>query len=299
MSASPPQLCVLGSVTRDLVIQTPRFPRPGETILGGPFESFVGGKGANQAVAAARLGAQVKFLGCVGVDDGGRAARAALRDAGVSCDGLVDRDTLHTGIGVITVSREGENHIVAAPGANHSVDAALVAEHANAIRRADALMLQLEIPLEANLAAAQLAHEAGVPVVLNAAPSAPLPEKFLRCIQTLIVNQVEYEELGRPEVPSLVVTYGKQGAVCFDHDTQGGARETRQSSFPVDPVDTTAAGDAFCAAATVAALEHNEPRKWLPFGTAAGALACTVAGAIPALPMRATVDTLLKESAFD
>ena len=296
MPSTPPRLCVLGSVNLDLVIQTPRFPQPGETVLGGPFETFAGGKGANQAVAAARLGAEGRFLGCVGDDDGGRSARAAFSEAGVRTEGLETRPDLHTGIGVITVSPEGENHIVVAPGANHAMDAAWVQRHADTIRAADALLLQLEVPLEANRAAAQLARAAGVPVILNAAPAAPLPEDFLAAVHTLIVNQLEFEEMGRPAVPRLVVTYGKAGAVCFDRDDQGQARETRQASFPVEPVDTTAAGDAFCAAATVASLEQAHPRDWLPFGTAAGALACTVVGAIPALPSREAVEALRRSA---
>jgi ribokinase len=292
MKPTPPRICVLGSVNLDLVIQTPRFPMPGETVLGGPFETFAGGKGANQAVAAARLGAQVDFLGCVGDDDGGRLARVAFEQAGVNCEGLDTRVGEHTGIGVITVNPDGENHIVVAPGANHKMDAAWVAEHAATIRSAQALLLQLEIPLEVNRAAAQIAFDCGVPVVLNAAPAADLPADFLACVHTLIVNQHEFDALGRPEVPRLIVTLGKQGAVCWDVDVTGKRRETRQASFPIEPVDTTAAGDAFCAATTVASLESHDPAEFLAFGTASGALTCTSAGAIPALPQRAQVEAL-------
>lgn len=299
MTASSPQLCVLGSVNLDLVIQSPHFPQPGETVLGGPFESFAGGKGANQAVAAARLGAQVSFLGCVGNDDGGRAARAALEQAGVDTSGLLTRPEVHTGIGVITVAPTGENHIVVAPGANHAMDAAWARGHAERIRKSDALLLQLEVPLAANRAAAAIAYEAGVPVFLNAAPAAPIPDDFLARVHTLIVNQVEYDELGRPDVPRLVVTLGKDGAVCWDRRADGPPRETRQASYAIDPVDTTAAGDAFCAAACVAALQHDDPQEWLSFGTAAGALACTVVGAIPALPSRDAVEALRQGPALD
>lgn len=292
MNQTPPRICVLGSVNLDLVIQTPRFPIPGETVLGGPFETFAGGKGANQAVAAARLGATVDFLGCVGDDDGGRLARAAFVEAGLNCDGLDTRVGVHTGIGVITVNPEGENHIVVAPGANHAMDATWIAEHAATIRASQALLLQLEVPLEVNQAAARIAFDCGVPVVLNAAPAANLPADLLACVHTLIVNQHEFDALGRPDVPRLIVTLGKEGAVCWDQDVTGKRRETRQASFPIEPVDTTAAGDAFCAAATVASLESHDPAEFLSFGTAAGALACTVAGAIPALPHRAQVEAL-------
>lgn len=292
MTSTSPRICVLGSVNLDLVIQTPCFPMPGETVLGGPFQTFTGGKGANQAVAAARLGAQVDLLACVGDDDGGRLARAAFQAAGVNCDGLDTRVGEHTGIGVITVNPEGENHIVVAPGANHAMTPAWVAEHAATIRASQALLLQLEVPLEVNQAAARIAFDCGVPVVLNAAPATDLPGDLLACVHTLIVNQPEFEVLGRPEVPRLIVTLGKEGAVCWDHDVLGKRRETRQASFPIEPVDTTAAGDAFCAATTVAALESHDPAEFLSFGTAAGALSCTVAGAIPALPHRAQVEAL-------
>ena len=292
MTTSPPRICVLGSVNLDLVIQTPRFPKPGETLLGGPFETFAGGTGANQAVAAARLGAHVDFLGCVGNDDGGRLARKAFEDAGMNCDGLDTRVGEHTGVGLITVNPEGENHIVVAPGANYAMTPAWVAEHAATIRASQTLLLQLEVPIKVNQAAARIAFDCGVPVVLNAAPAASLPAEFLACVHTLIVNQHEFDSLERLHVPRLIVTLGQDGAVCWDQDMTGKRRETRQASFPIEPVDTTAAGDAFCAATTVAALENDHPAEFLSFGAAAGALACTVAGAIPALPYRAQVDAL-------
>ena len=292
MTSARPRLCVLGSINQDLVIQTPRFPRPGETLLGGSLETFPGGKGANQAVAAARMGAQVDFLGCVGDDDGGRLGLAALRAAGVEVAGIDVCPTQHTGIGIITVSPEGENHIVVAMGANYSLTSAWVERHSDRIRAADALLLQLEVPLEANRCAARIACAAGIPVILNAAPACALPDDFLAQVHTLIVNQHEFELLGHPEVPRLIVTYGKGGAVCWQQEPDGSRSETRQPSFPVEPIDTTAAGDAFCAASTVASLESPEPASFLSWGTAAGALTCTRRGAIPALPERAEIAAL-------
>jgi ribokinase len=291
-STKPPRICVLGSINQDLVIHTPRFPRPGETLLGGPFETHPGGKGANQAVAAARMGAQVDFLGCVGDDDGGRMARQVFADAGINAQAVETCPHHHTGVGVITVAPDGENHIVVASGANLHMDAAWVDRHAAPIRAADALLLQLEISLEANLRAVQIAHQAGVPVVLNAAPASALSKDFLAGIHTLIVNQHEFEMLGSPDIPRLIVTYGKDGAVCSELQTDGSRREIRQTSYPVTPVDTTAAGDAFCAAATVASLDPALADDFLSWGTAAGALACTIVGAIPALPDRAAIADL-------
>lgn len=286
-----PHICVLGSINQDLVIHTPRFPNPGETLLGGPLQDYPGGKGANQAVAAARMGAQVSFLGCVGDDDGGRMMRKVFAESGIDAKAVETVDD-HTGVGVITVSPEGENHIVVAPGANMTMDAAWVDQHADAIRAAQALLLQLEITIEANLRAVQIANDAGVPVILNAAPAAAIPDEFLAGLHTLIVNQHEFEILGRPQVPRLIVTLGKDGATCYDQLADGTSRETYQASFPVEPLDTTAAGDAFCAAAAVASLENNDPAEFLSWGTAAGALACTIVGAIPALPHREAVSAL-------
>ncbi len=292
-----PRICVLGSINQDLVIHAPRFPNPGETLLGGPLEDFPGGKGANQAVAAARMGAQVSFLGCVGDDDGGRMMREVFAEAGIDATAVETVDD-HTGVGVITVSPDGENHIVVAPGANMTMDAAWVDQHADAIRTADALLLQLEITVEANLRAVQIANDAKVPVILNAAPAAAIPDEFLAGLHTLIVNQHEFEILGRPQVPRLIVTLGKDGATCYDHASDGGTSETHQASFPVDPLDTTAAGDAFCAAAAVASLENPDPSEFLSWGTAAGALACTIVGAIPALPHRDAVAAMRQTEAL-
>jgi ribokinase len=293
-TSKPPRICVLGSINQDLVIHTPRFPRPGETLLGGPFETHPGGKGANQAVAAARMGAQVEFLGCVGDDDGGRMAFEVFAEAGIHAQAVEVCPHHHTGVGVITVSPEGENHIVVASGANLQMNAAWVDQHATSIRAADALLLQLEISLEANLRAVQIAQQAGVPVVLNAAPARQLSQEFLAGIHTLIVNQHEFEILGSPEVPRLIVTYGKDGAICSQSQPDGSRLKIRQASYPVTPVDTTAAGDAFCAAATVASLDPNLADDFLSWGTAAGALTCTTVGAIPALPDRAAIAALRK-----
>lgn len=301
-SSSPasPRLCLVGSANLDLVVQAPRFPRPGETLLGGPFATYPGGKGANQAVAAARLGAQVDFLGCVGDDDGGRSLLRVFAAEGVDTDSLEVRAGATTGVGVITVDPSGENHIVVAPGANGLPDAAWVEARADAIRRADALLLQLEIPLEANLRAARIARAAGVPVFLNAAPAAQLPGEFLALVDTLVVNQHEYELMGQPAVPRLVVTFGKGGARCIDRAADGTiTSDLRQASFGVEVVDTTAAGDAFCAAFATAWAAGEEPRDCLSWGTAAGALACCVAGAMPALPRRQAVRAMRKSAPLE
>jgi ribokinase len=288
-----PRLCVLGSANLDLVVQAPRFPRPGETLMGGPFATYAGGKGANQAVAAARLGAEVEFLGCVGDDDGGRNLVRLFEEEGVGIEALEVRRGAATGVGVITVDPAGENHIVVAPGANHLPDAAWVEARAARIRSADLLLLQLEVPLGANLRAAQIARAAGVPVYLNGAPAVELPAEILGLVDTLIVNQHEYELMGLPAVPRLVVTFGKGGARCIDFAADGArTSDHRQGTFPVEVVDTTAAGDAFCAAFAVAAAAGEEMPSCLRWGTAAGALACTIAGAIPALPGLEAVRTL-------
>jgi len=298
------RITVFGSLNMDLVIQAPRHPRPGETLTGGPFRTFPGGKGANQAVAAARLGGQVTMIGCVGADAFGDALLASLQADGVDT-ACVSRSTEATGVALITVSAAGENTIVIAPGANGLLAPETVARHREAIISADALLLQLEAPLPAAEAAARLAHAHNVPVILNPAPAQPLPASLLRHITYLIPNQHEAALLagvltdtsqGAAEaahalqgagIETIIMTLGERGAVVFTGD-----RQIATPSFPVQVVDTTAAGDAFVGAFAVALTEGQTPVEAARWGCAAGALACTVLGAQPSLPHRAAVAAL-------
>lgn len=296
------RIVIVGSLNMDLVIRAPRHPQPGETLTGSAFLTIPGGKGANQAVAAARLGAAVAMIGKVGQDAFGDALRANLAGAGVEVE-HVTRSTEATGVALITVSAAGENTIVLAPGANAAVTPEDATGCANIIRQADALLLQLEVPLPAVQAAAEIAAAHGVPVILNPAPAQPLPSSLLRHVTHLIPNEHEAALLsgGRAHDPetlarrvqalgprSVVVTLGAAGALALDGDTI-----THVPSFPVTVVDSTAAGDAFVAAFGVALSEGRPPAEAARWGCAAGALACTVLGAQPSLPRREAVARLV------
>ena len=310
----PPHLVVFGSLNMDLVIQAPRHPRPGETLTGGPFRTIPGGKGANQAVAAARLGGQVTMIGAVGADSFGDELIANLAAAGVDTS-RIDGSPEATGLALITVSESGENTIILAPGANGTVSARTAWENEQTIAAADVLLLQLETPLSAVLAATQIAGRHRVPVILNPAPARPLPAELLRHVSYLIPNEHEAALLaGLPTgadeeaaqaaaalqtmgVGQVVVTLGERGALlCDAPDVSESARRvpTIIPSFPVQAVDTTAAGDAFVAALAVALTEGRPVVEAVRWGCAAGALACTTFGAQPSLPTRAAVEKMLE-----
>jgi ribokinase len=297
------RVTVVGSLNMDLVVRAPHLPRPGETVLGGPFATFAGGKGSNQAVAAARLGAAVTMIGAIGGDDFGRTLRAGVQDSGV--DARLEVVRAPTGIAVITIDGNGENTIVVAPGANALLGEAFVGSQRDAFA-GNVVALQLEVPLPIVTAAARLGRAAGACVVLNAAPARPLPAELLALVDVLVLNREEAVQLagsGRGASAEglarallaqgprqVVVTLGADGAFAVD-----AARTVRQPGFRVDAIDTVAAGDAFVAALAVALAEGKDLTAALAFGCAAGALATTVCGAQPSLPMRAQVEELLRQ----
>ncbi|HTJ36277.1 MAG TPA: ribokinase [Dactylosporangium sp.] len=304
------RVVVVGSANLDLVVATPRLPSPGETVLGGDFRTVPGGKGANQAVAAARAGAACAFVGAVGGDDFGRLLRDSLVSAGVDVRGLRTADG-PSGVALITVDAAAENCIVVAPGANATLTVLDPADRA-AIAAADVLLLQLEIPLTAVAEAAGAARAAGTTVVLNAAPAAQLPPDLLALIDVLVVNEHEAAVVaGRtgagPDglldallelVPRVVLTLGARGAAYGDRD---GLR-VRVPAPVIDAVDTTAAGDAFTGAMAVAWAEHGLTRPGaapgdavtaaLRWACAAGAACAQHPGASVALPDRHRIDRL-------
>ena len=267
-----PRITVVGSANIDLVARCERLPRPGETLTDATFERIPGGKGANQAVAAARLGARVRFVGRVGRDD---LVLRSLEAEGVDVSGVV-RDDGESGVALILVDAGGENVIVVAPGANGRLAAGDVA-----VGQADAVIAQEEIPAEAVAAAA-----AGAPFFcLNAAPArGPLSVEP----DLLVVNRYEYEQV-RPYDGLVALTMGAEGAVLLDD-----GREVARATPPaVHAVDGTAAGDAFVAALVVALLEGRERPEALTRACAAGAIAASRAGAQPSLPTAAEVDEIL------
>lgn len=300
------RVTVVGSLNMDLVIRSPRIPRPGETILGGQFRHVPGGKGANQAVAAARLGAQVSMIGRVGDDPFGHQLLENLAVDGINHTfALRDRQAA-TGVALIVVDDAGENSIVVASGANMRLSPADVEAAETAISGAHVLLLQLETPLKAVTRAAEIARAHSIPVILNPAPARDLPPDLLALIDVLVPNEGEAGLLTRRSVQRLaeaeaaaralqdmgigtvILTLGKQGALL----AQGTGIQVFPA-FDVHPVDTTAAGDAFLAGLAVALAEGKTTAEAVHWANAAGALATTRLGAQPSLPNRGAVEELL------
>ena len=267
-----PRIVVVGSINLDLVVRVPTLPRPGETVGGGTFSRIPGGKGANQAVACARLGADVTMVGAVGRDAAAEDALRGLREADVTL--RLEQSADHTGVALIEVDATGETTIAVAPGANESLGAVELPEH-------DAVLCQLEIPDAAVLSAWEGAS--GL-FCLNAAPARPIeidPD-------LTVVNRFELDALSRRD-GLVAVTLGAEGALLIDD----GEEIARAAPPKVDAVDGTAAGDAFTACLLVSLLEERDEDEALARACAAGALAASRFGAQPSLPTTAEVDALL------
>jgi ribokinase len=272
--SSGPRVTVVGSANIDLVARCPRLPRPGETITGAVFERFPGGKGANQAVATARLGARTRFVGCIGADD---LALRSLGREGVDVSGVI-RDAGESGVALILVDANGDNVIVVAPGANARLEPGEVD-----VGEADAVMCQLEIPTPTVAAAAAKAPF----FCLNAAPALHRLELDVEP-DLLVVNRYEHEVVG-DHGKLVAVTLGREGAVL----REGGREVARATPPAVEAVDGTAAGDAFCAALLISLLEGRDRADALRRACAGGALAASRVGAQPSLPTAAEIDELL------
>lgn len=278
------RLTVVGSVNLDLVMRVPRLPVAGETVTDGEFSRHPGGKGANQALAARRLGAEVSLIAAVGNDETAEAALSLLEAAEVDLSRCWIHETLPTGVAVILVDALGENQIAAAPGANRSLTA-----DALELEGDEAVICQLEIPLETVQAAASATTGF---FCLNAAPARTVPMDVLRRADVVVVNEVEHATIGTDlsDVPGLVaLTLGSMGASLFRH----GRPVARATPPPVNVVDTVGAGDCFVAALTVSLLEGLSPELALQRAVIAGALATTTQGAQPSMPTRAAVDALM------
>jgi ribokinase len=288
---------VVGSVNVDLVVSVPRLPAPGETVIGGRFQRAPGGKGGNQAVAAARLGARTWLVGCVGDDDLGRDAREDLREAGVDT-GLVGVGRAPTGVAAVLVDRVGENAIAVASGANDELDPETVRSACASIPSPDAVVLaSLEVPDAAVLAAAQAAAARGWPFVLNPAPARPLAAELLRRCAVLTPNQQEATALGVSSVQDLLA--GGVGAVVVTRGAQGADLHRQhqpvwhQPPFAVRALDTTGAGDAFSAALAWALARGRSLEEAVQVAAAVGALSTQAVGARASLPDQAALDRFL------
>ncbi len=299
-------IVVVGSLNVDLVVRVPRFPAAGETLLGGDYARHPGGKGANQAVAAARAGARTRMVGRVGNDDFGAWLAQGLQADGVEHGDVRALDGVPTGVAFISVDPDAQNCIIVSPGANARLEPSDITP--GAFEGARVVLLQLEVPLATVLEAARLGRAAGARVVLNLAPAQPLAAEALRDVDVLLVNEHEAALLlgdtddavrVTPEraarrlgevVPSVVVTLGARGAVW----AEGGESGT-VPGFAVEAVDTTAAGDAFAGALGAALADGRRVRDALRFASAAGALAVTTPGAQPSLPHADAINAFLEE----
>jgi len=292
---------IVGSANMDIVFAVERIPKPGETLIAGSAARFPGGKGLNQAVAAARAGAKTTFIGAVGADDNGRALTATMTQAGISVVQLrvIGDETAaaDTGQAFIVVDGVGENTIIVVSGANASVTALTDAD-VEVLRGSDVVLLQLESPIEIVTAAAAVAHSAHAIVMLNAAPARELPDALMLALDLLIVNEHEarlisgLEELEgasialAARVPRLVVTLGANGSVLFD----AGAEVARISAPKVTAIDTTGAGDTFCGALAAALADGVGFAEAAAFASVAASLSVQKLGAVPSIPSREEID---------
>ncbi|GKX61191.1 ribokinase [Leminorella grimontii] len=300
------KLAVLGSINADHILNVQEFPRPGETITGQGYRISFGGKGANQAVAAGRSGADITFIACVGEDDVGRQVRRQLEQDNIDVAPVEAIASTHTGVAMIFVNGHGENVIAIDAGANAAVTPDYLNRYRQRIVEADALLMQLETPLETIVAAAKLAKEHGTTVALNPAPAQALPDELLSRIDIITPNETEAERLtgiavtGEEEanraaavlhakgIRTVIITLGSRGAwVSVEGEGQ------LVKGFRVEPVDTIAAGDTFNGAMMTALLEGCALLDAVRFGHAAAAIAVTRPGAQPSVPWRKEIDAFL------
>ncbi|HQB27448.1 MAG TPA: ribokinase [Paludibacter sp.] len=293
------KIVVIGSCNTDMVVKTNRLPIPGETVLGGAFMINPGGKGANQAVAIARLGGNVTFISKTGNDLFGKQSIERYKEERINTDFIFSDKDLPSGVALITVDTHGENCIVVASGANGSLSPKDIEKARNVIENADILLMQLEVPMDTVEYAAKLAHEKGIKVVLNPAPAAFLSNELLKCLYAIIPNKTEAEMLSGIKVSDLetakqaadiiaakgvdkvVITLGSKGALIKDGDVY--------SFIPADKVeavDTTAAGDTFCGAFCVGISEGLSIEDAVRMATKAAGITVTREGAQAAIPYR-------------
>ena len=301
-----PRILVVGSINVDIVALVQRLPTPGETVTGGTLLINHGGKGANQAVAARRLGAEVRFIGCVGDDTFGPELRQGMAAEGIGVDGLATITGSNSGTALIVVDAAGRNQIAVASGANMRLTVDWIARFAEDIAWAQIVICQLEVPLDTVVWTLQTARQHGAVTILNPAPAQPLPPEVWPLVDYVTPNEIEAAHLsGRSlSVPSdagpvaqallargprvVILTLGEHGAFLGTPD-----RMTHVPAFPVTAVDTTAAGDAFNGALAVALGAERPLDLAVRFANAAAGLACTQPGAQNSLPVRAQVEALL------
>ncbi|MFT4273670.1 MAG: ribokinase [Pantoea sp.] len=302
------KLAVLGSINADHILNLAHFPRPGETVIGKQYQIAFGGKGANQAVAAGRAGADIAFIACVGADDIGERIRQQLQQDRIDIAPVETVADEATGVAMIFVNGEGENNIGIYSGANAALTPACVDRHQQVIADADALLMQLESPLESVLAAAKIAKAQQTQVILNPAPATHLSDELLALIDVITPNETEAEILTGIAVKSdedaaraaaalhskgiqtVLITLGRRG-VWLSEKGEG----VRIPGFSVQAVDTIAAGDTFNGAFITARLEGVLMHDAVRFAHAAAAIAVTRPGAQPSVPWRTEIDAFLQQ----
>lgn len=305
-----PKIVVIGSANMDMVVKTAQIPKAGETVLGGEFLQSRGGKGANQAVAAARLGAEVTFVARLGKDHFGQESFEAYKKEGVITEYIAWDAEMPSGVALILVDSAGENIICVAPGANGKLSTQDILKAEEVIRSADCVLLQLEIPLTTVEYAIRLAEKYHVRVVLNPAPMARLSKEVLKMVDVLVPNELEATALAGKSVTqpmdlastvkkkfgiqNVVVTMGKEGAVISESHNPS---PIKVPSFRVKPVDATGAGDAFVGGLAVSLAHGNQLEDAVLYANAVGALATTRFGAQSSLPTTSEVKAFLDKNA--
>jgi ribokinase len=300
------KIAIIGSINKDYTAQVDKLPQKGETVIASNYKISLGGKGANQAVAAKRLGAEVAMIGAVGKLDGGQDIVKKLENDGIDVSGILIVDDEVTGNAMITVDEKGANTIVVYPGANNKLSPLWIEKQKEIIRNAHFAILQLEIPIETVEFAVKISKEYNVKVILNPAPAKKLPEEIYEYVDIITPNEVELTQLTGTEdikegasiliqkgVKEVIVTLGERG--CYYTD---GIREIFVEAVRVKAIDTTAAGDAFNAAIAVALGEKLDINSALIFANIAGALTTTKMGAQDALPFRQEVESFKKNLVF-
>jgi ribokinase len=313
MNHTTPKVTVVGSLNVDLVCHAIRRPDKGETLIGDAFDIFTGGKGFNQATAAARLGAEVTLIGSVGADLFGDMLLAATENEHIDSRFVTKRTDVGTGVATIVIEPDGDNSIIVVPRANMALTTADIDVAADCIVDADVLLLQLETPVTVSEYAAAIAKKHGTKVILNPAPAQLLPNSLLKYVDILTPNQSETELLSGMQVgnheeacraaevlrarmvdtenTAVVLTLGKQGALMLT-----ATASEYISALSVEPVDTTGAGDAFCGALATALAKGETLRSAVEFANAAGAAAVTVTGATPSMPTLVKIQRLLEST---
>lgn len=291
------KITVIGSLNMDMVVNVPYIPKVGETISGYSFKTIPGGKGANQAVAAAKLNASVYMIGKVGTDQYGEILTNNLKNAGVNVEGVKKEENIHTGLAFINVNNEGNNNIVVVAGANGTCSKRDIDMYKHIIEDSDMIVLQLEIPIDTIIYAVDMAKSMGKTVILNPAPAVKLPDNLLEKVDIITPNETELEILSGSKVESLedvktaakvlldkkvksvVVTIGDKGAVMVDED-----EFLHVSVQKVDVVDTTAAGDSFTAALAVGLCQGMSYKEAIEFACKVATVVVTREGAQTSLP---------------